>query len=187
MTAGRLTRSVTIWLSVLRNGLRIDRVNADVTNNTIINPYSLKDYDPTDPEPADVRDATFGIRLVSGFNGEIRNNTIAVVDNDDGDVRCAGYTPTSSTPYKTAGITGRGIGFSGDSGSLGASAVVTNNNVYGFVDTDGNMDDPLNWGTGLTLCGENDTDDNGIENDGGKCSNNISKDPVFAADTAQRN
>ena len=151
-------------------GIRV-QTTGTINNNTVANPFNVPPsygYSSTIDATA-IRDATYGIMLVSGFAGTLQNNIVVVTEDN----RATGQPGKATAPYYSPGITGYGIGFSGGSGSLGAGASVRNNDVWGFVDTDGST--ATNWGSGLSTCEDN-TDS--------KCSSNLSVDPVFATDTS---
>ncbi|MCZ6654941.1 MAG: sialidase family protein [Planctomycetota bacterium] len=151
-------------------GIRV-QTSGTITNNTVVNPFNVPpDYDFDGAiDATKIRNATYGIMLVSGFSGTLTNNIVVVTDDN----RATGNPGKATTPYYSPGITGYGIGFSGGSGSLGAGASVTNNNVWGFVDTNGST--ATNWGGGLSTC---------EDNSDSKCSANINQDPLFATDTS---
>ncbi len=141
-----------------RVGIRVNTTGV-IVNNTITNPFNTTtyDYDVT-AGAAGIRDETFGLMIASGFAGTITNNIISVT----ADNRATGDAGETSGTYYTPGITGFGIGFEDNSGTLGAASI-TNNVVWGFVDTDGVS--PLNYGAGIV-----------------KGSTNLSVDPKFASD-----
>jgi hypothetical protein len=139
------------------------RVNTDgtVRNNTIVNPFNASQYDFDGTIAAsDIRDHTFGIMVADGFDGTIQNNVVVVTSDN----RANGSPGQSSGTYYTPGITGYGIGFLNNTGTLGGSASVANNLAWGFVDTDGTT--ALNYGSGITAG-----------------ATNLSEDPQFATDT----
>ncbi len=151
-----------------RVGIRV-QTSGTLANNTVVNPYNTGGTTADAMTAATVRDGTVGILLVSGFSGTVENNIVVVTEDN----RATGQPGQLATPRYTTGITGYGIAFSGGSGTLGGGAAVNNNNVWGFVDTDGST--PTPWGSGLESCGENVA---------AQCSSNVSRDPLFAADTS---
>ncbi|MCG3136944.1 MAG: hypothetical protein HJJLKODD_00782 [Phycisphaerae bacterium] len=144
-----------------RVGIRTG-TNGLVYNNTIVNPFAALDTDgDTVIEATEVKAATYGIQIQNGFNGLVAMNIVYV----DSTVRSGGFAGgNTGGKYYTPGITGYGLAFQGDSGSLGQSAAIVMNNVYGFVDTNGTTS--LNYGSGIT-----------------PGTTNLSKDPLFATDS----
>jgi hypothetical protein len=144
---------VGVW-----TGIRAE-TSGDIRNNTIVNPFNPNEYDfDGAADPQTIRDGTYGIRLDDGFSGSIHNNIIALTPDN----RADGRPGSTTAPYYTPGISGSGIAFGPEGGSLNG-ATITHNNVWGFVDIDGAT--ALNYGAGVVVD-----------------STNLSVDPQFAAD-----
>jgi hypothetical protein len=143
-----------------RWGVRVNTAGT-IRNNTIVNPFNASAYDfDGSISPTMVRDNTYGIMIADGFGGTIQNNVVAVT----ADNRATGEPGQASSPYYSPGITGYGIAFLNNAGTLGGGASISNNDAWGFVDTDGTTE--LNYGSGI-IVGET----------------NLSFDPGFATDT----
>jgi hypothetical protein len=144
-----------------RWGIRVNTTGT-ILNNTIINPFNASQYDHDGTIAAsDIRDNTFGIMIADGFAGTIQNNLLAVTSDN----RANGSPGQDSGTHYTPGITGYGIAFLDNTGTLGGGASISNNNAWGFFDTDGTT--ALNYGSGITAS-----------------ATNLSVDPQFASDTA---
>jgi hypothetical protein len=142
-----------------RWGIRVN-IAGNISNNTVVNPFNATQYDYDSAILAsDIRDHTFGLMVADGFAGTVQNNLIVVT----ADNRATGEPGQASSPYYTPGITGYGIGFLDNTGTLGGAANISNNNVWGFVDTNGTT--ALNYGSGIT-----------------QGATNLSVDPQFATD-----
>jgi hypothetical protein len=141
-----------------RHGIRVN-TSGTLENNTVVNPFNCNayDYDGTIDATA-IRDNTYGIMIADGFSGTIRNNIVSVTAEN----RANGDPGQASGTYYTPGITGYGLAFDGNSGTLN-SATVTSNTIFGFLDTDGKTE--LNFGAGIN-----------------PDSTNLSVDPLFASD-----